>query len=126
MFCTCRSLAAADHKTTMWDAFVVSIQFFLGYECYSCLIANEVVRHCFNFIFNASCVSAFFQYYIAFTKVRRSSCHFWCFTIADSRDDFLFRHCVLASICYAFDTTDRVGMTLGYATAPERVGIALW
>ena len=103
---------------------MVTVQFFLCDESYCCVVVCEVVRHCFDLIFNARQICAFFCHNETFSCVFFSCCQFRVFACSDSFQSRIYGNCVLFRIQNAFDSSDGIGVTLRNTSAPECVVFA--
>ena len=119
------SFACTDHKSTMRNSTVITLQFFFRNEMYCCIIFIKIIRHCLNLIFNACKISTFLSYYEAFSCMLLSCSQFRIFSVSDCFQCSFYRNCVLFSIFYSINSTDCIGMSLAYTLAPECIILSI-
>ena len=115
--------AGTEYEAAVVELAVVSCELFLGDEVYCGVVVSEVVGHFLDSLLDESLVSAFLSNYEALSGVLLSCGEFrvgagsYCIESSGNGDG------VLLAVLYARDSSDGVGVSLGYALAPECVVI---
>ena len=118
-------LSGVDHGTAVRKSTVGSLHLFFSDECDRGVIVGEVVRHLFDLFLDAGLVCAVLCDNIALTGMLLAGGQFRVGAGANRFQRSLYRNRILTGILDTFDSADRIRMSLGDASSPEGIVLAV-
>ncbi len=98
---------------------MVTGKFFFRNEMYRGIVLVKIVGHCLYVMLDLCKVCTLFGNNKTFSCVLLPGGKGGIFTVSYGCDGFGNGNGVLLAVLYAFNTADRIGVTLAYALAPE-------
>lgn len=118
-------LAAAQHKSSVWNPAVVLIQLLLADKMDSRVIVCKIVRHSPDLFFHLCRIRPFLKHHKTLSRMLLAGRQIRILSSSHRLQRFLHRNRILLRILHARNSSDCIRMSLADALPPERIILSL-